>query len=76
MTLRSEFTTSTVPRGFPVAQCKESACQCRTPGFDPGGEDPLEKEMASHSSVPAWETPWTGEPGELWSTGSERVGHD
>ena len=36
----------------------------------------LEKEMATHSSVPAWRIPGTGEPGGLPSTGSHRVGHD
>ena len=36
----------------------------------------LEKEMATHSSVPAWEIPWTEEPGRLQSSGSQRVGHD
>ena len=41
-----------------------------------GGEDPLEKEMAPHSSILAWETPWTGEPRGLQSVGSQRVGHD
>ena len=41
-----------------------------------GGEDPLEKEMATHSSVLAWEIPWTEEPGGLRFTGSQRVGHD
>ena len=39
-------------------------------------EDPLEKEMATHSSILAWETPQTGEPGGLQSMGSQRVGHD
>ena len=39
-------------------------------------EDPLEKELATHSSVPAWEMPWTEEPGGLQSIGSQRVGHD
>ena len=34
-------------------------------------EDPLEKEMAIHSSILAWEIPWTEEPGELQSTGSQ-----
>ena len=33
-----------------------------------GEEDPLEKEMATHSSIPAWETPWTEEPGGLYSS--------
>ena len=36
-------------------------------------KDPLEEEMATHSSILAWEIPWTGEPGELQSTGLQRV---
>ena len=39
-------------------------------------EDPLEKEMATHSSILAWRIPWTEEPGGLQSMGSQRVGHD
>ena len=41
-----------------------------------GQEDPLEKEMATHSSVLARRIPGTGEPGGLQSVGSQRVGHD
>ena len=41
-----------------------------------GQEDPLEKEMATHSSILAWKIPWTEEPGRLQSMGSQRVGHD
>ena len=41
-----------------------------------GQEDPLEKDMATHSSVLAWEIPWTEEPGELQSMGSLRVRHN
>ena len=41
-----------------------------------GREDPLEKEMAIHSSTIAWKIPWTEEPGRLQSMGSQRVGHD
>ena len=41
-----------------------------------GWEDPLEKEMATHSSILALRIPWTEEPGGLQSTGSQRVGHD
>ena len=41
-----------------------------------GREDPLEKEMATHSSILAWRIPWTEEPGGLQSTGSQRVRHD
>ena len=37
-----------------------------------GWEDPLEKEMATHSSILAWRIPWTGEPGELQPMGSPR----
>ena len=41
-----------------------------------GQEDPLEKEMATHSNVLAWRIIWTEEPGGLLSMGSHRVGHD
>ena len=41
-----------------------------------GQEDPLEKEMAIHSSTIAWKIPWAEEPGGLQSMGSQRVGHD
>ena len=41
-----------------------------------GCKDPLEKEMAAHSSVLAWKIPWTEEPGRLSSTGSQRIRHD
>ena len=41
-----------------------------------GQEDPLEKEMATHSSTLAWKIPWTEEPGRLQSMGLQRVRHD
>ena len=41
-----------------------------------GQEDPLEKEMATHSSIPAWRIPWTEEAGGLQSMGLQRVKHD
>ena len=41
-----------------------------------GREDPLEKEMVTHSRILAWRIPWTEEPGRLQSTGSQRVRHD
>ena len=41
-----------------------------------GQEDPLEKEMATHSSILAWRIPWTEEPGRLQFMGSQRVGHN
>ena len=70
-------------RGFPGgSNGKESACKARDPGLipgwgrSPGGEDPLEKEMATHSSILAWRIPWTEEPGGLQSMELQRVGHD
>ena len=41
-----------------------------------GREDPLEKGMATHTSILAWETPWTEEPGGLQSMGLQKVGHN
>ena len=41
-----------------------------------GQENPLEKEKATHSSILAWEIPWTEKPGRVQSMGSQRVGHD
>ena len=41
-----------------------------------GQEDPLQKGMATHSSIPAWRIPWAEEPGRVQSKGSQRVGHD
>ena len=66
-------------RGFPGGSGKELRTylprrRCR---LDPWiGKIPLEKEMATHSSILTWETPWTEEPGRLQSMGSQRVGHD
>ena len=55
---------------------KSSACNAGDLGSIPGREDPLEKEMATHSNILAWEIPWTEEPGGLQSTGLQRVGYD
>ena len=55
---------------------RESACTATDLGSTPGGEDPLEKGVATHSSILAWRTPWTEEPGGLPSMGSQRVRHD
>ena len=41
-----------------------------------GQEYPLEREMATHSSILAWKIPWTEEPGRLQSMGWQRIGHD
>ena len=53
-----------------------NAGDTRDTGSIPGSEDPLEKGMATHSSILAWRIPWTEEPGGLHSIGSQRVGHD
>ena len=55
-----------------------SVClHCGRPGFDPWvGKIPPEKEMATHSSITAWKTPWTEEPGRLQCLGSQKIGHD
>ena len=42
----------------------------------PGQEDPLEKEMVTHSGTLAWKIPWMEEPGGLQSMASQRAGHD
>ena len=62
-----------LPRWF---NGKESVClcrRCRRQRFNPCNEDPLQKEMTTHSSVLAWELPWTEEPGSLRSMGSQRI---
>ena len=67
--------------GFPRGtNGKEPSCQCRGHkrlSFKSlGWEDPLEEEMATHSSIHAWRMPRMEEPGRLQSIGSQRVGHD
>ena len=63
--------------GFPDgSDGKESACSAGDPVSIPGLGRSLEKEMAPYSSVLAWRSPWTEEPGRLGSIGSQRVRHD
>ena len=70
------------PNSFPVkgfpgglsVKCLPAMQETRVQSL--GWEDPLEKEMAAHSSILAWKIPWTTEPGRLPSTGSQTVGHD
>ena len=63
--------------GFPGdSDGKESTCNAGDSGLIPGSEDPLEKGMATHSSILAWRIPWTEEPGGLQSMRLQRVGHD
>ena len=61
----------------PVAQTiKHLPATWETQVWSLGWEDPLEKEMATHSSTVAWKIPWMEGPGGLQSIGSQRVGHD
>ena len=63
--------------GFPVLQMAKNLPamqEIRVPSLS--WEQPLEKGMATHSSILAWGIPWTEEPGGLQSMGSQRVGHD
>ena len=59
-----------------VQQVKNLPAMQETWVWSLGQEDPLEKEMATHSSILDWKIPWTEEPGRLQSKGSQRVGHD
>ena len=66
-----------ITEGFPVAQTvKRLPAKRETWVQFLGWEDPLEKEMATHSSTLAWKIPWTEEPGRPQSMGSQRVRHD
>ena len=67
LTILRYLVAQTVKR-LPVVQ--------ETPVRSLGWEDPLEKEMAIHSSTLAWKIPWTEEPSRLQSMGSQRVGHN
>ena len=63
--------------GFPGgSDSTESACSAGDMVWSMDREDPLEKEMATYSSILAWRIPWTEEPGGLQSMGSQRVRHD
>ena len=59
-----------------ASESKPSAYNAETRVRSLSQEDPLEKEMATYSSILAWKIPWTLEPGRLQSMGSQRVGHD
>ena len=66
------------PGGFPGdsdgKKCLPTMRETRVRSL--GWEDAVEKEMAAHSGILAWEIPWTEEPGRLQSMGSQRVGHE
>ena len=62
-----------------TASVIEPACHCRRHnrcGLTPGWEGILEESMATHSSIPAWRSPWTEEPGGLQFIGAQRDRHD
>ena len=66
-----------ITKSFEVAQMVKplpGVWETRVPSL--GWKDPLEEEMATHSSTLAWKIPWAEEPGRLPSMGSQRVGHD
>ena len=65
-----------IPSSLVAQRVKRLPAMQETRVWSLGWEDPLEKEIATHSSILAWRIPWTEEPGGLQSTGSQRVGHD
>ena len=60
--------------GFPTQTVKNLPAMQETQPWSPAQEDPLEKEMATHSNILAWKTPRTEESGRVQSVGSQRVG--
>ena len=64
------------PGGAVIKNPPSKAGNARDAGSIPDWEDLLEKEMATHSGILAWRTPWTEEPCGLQSMGSQRVKHD
>ena len=66
---------STLGASLVAQMVKNVSAMWETPVQSLGRENPLEKEMATHSNILAWRIPGTGEPGELPSMGSHRVGH-
>ena len=78
-TSRSEALLPHIQKGWAslVAQRVKSLPAMRETQVQSSGQvDPLEKEMTTHSSTPAWKIPWTEESGRLPSVGSQRVKHD
>ena len=71
-----EMTVLGTERGLVAQMVKSLPVMRETWVQSLGREDPLEKQIATHSSILAWRIPWTEEPGGLQSMGSQRVGHD
>ena len=84
MVMELKFITSTFKKYLPnthpaltgSSDGKESACYAGDRVWSLDQEDPLEKGMATHSSILAWRIPWTDEPGRLQSIGLQRLRHD
>ena len=76
--MSADFQGNSFPTwGFPGgSDDEESACNAGGQVRSLGWDDPLEKGMATHSSLLAWRVPWTEKPGGLQSMVSQRVGHD
>ena len=76
--MESDLLSDLIPNRTPlVAQMVKNLPVMWRPGFNPRvGKIPLDKGMATHSSILAWRIPWTEEPGGLQSMGSQRVGQD
>ena len=73
---KNRLTRELVTCAFGVKRLKRLPPMRETRVWSLGREDPLEKEMATHSSILAWRIPWTEKPCRLQSTGSQRVRHD
>ena len=76
MSILIENVYADFPGGIVIKNSTVSAGDKRDMSSILGWEDPLEKEMATHSSIMAWRIPWTEEPRGLQSIASQRVGHD
>ena len=79
VTCRKQYMPNYVPANigaFLVVQLVKSLPAVQETQVQSLGQEDLEKEMATHSSILAWKIPWTEEPGRLQSMGSQRIGHD
>ena len=74
--LHQSYQQTGFPCGSVVKNPPVNSGNSRNMGSVPGKEDPLEKEMATHSSILAWDIPWTEEPGRLQSMQPKRVRHN
>ena len=74
--IRKSYSGRGFPGGTLVKNLPANTGNARDSVRSLGGEDPLEEEMTAHSSILAWKTPWTEEPGRLQFMGSQRVRYD